>query len=46
MGAVSRGRWASYDPLTVHAVQYWFPFARPDDAKRFASGLAAAGVPE
>ena len=41
-----RGRSSSYDPLTIRAVTYWFPFARPGDAKRFAQGLAKAGVPE
>ena len=41
-----RGRLASYDPLTIRAITYWYPFARPDDAKRFASGLAKAGVPD
>jgi TolB-like protein/Tfp pilus assembly protein PilF len=41
-----RGRSSSYDPLTVRAVAYWFPFAKPADAKRFATGLARAGVPE
>jgi hypothetical protein len=41
-----RGRFASYDPLTIRAVAYWYPFANADDAKRFATGLAKAGVPE
>jgi len=41
-----RGRSSSYDPLTIRAVAYWFPFAKPADAKRFASGLAKAGVPD
>ena len=34
------------DPLTIKAVAYWYPFANPDDAKRFAEGLRKAGVPE
>ncbi len=41
-----RGRYASYDPLTIRAVAYWYPFANQDDAKRFAAGLAKAGVPD
>jgi len=41
-----RGRGASWDPLTIRAVTYWYPFAKPEDAKRFASGLAKAGVPD
>jgi len=41
-----RGRWASHDPLSIRAVAYWYPFARPDDAKRFAAGLAKAGIPD
>ena len=40
------GGLASYDPLTIRAVTYWYPFARPEDAKRFATGLAKAGVPD
>lgn len=41
-----RGRGAGWDPLTIRAVTYWYPFAKPDDAKRFASGLGKAGVPD
>ncbi|HXX82613.1 MAG TPA: adenylate/guanylate cyclase domain-containing protein [Casimicrobiaceae bacterium] len=41
-----RGRGATWDPLTIRAVSYWYPFAKPEDAKRFATGLAKAGVPE
>jgi len=41
-----RGRGATWDPLTIRAVSYWYPFAKPEDAKRFASGLAKAGVPD
>ena len=41
-----RGRFAYHDPLTIRGVTYWYPFAKPDDAKRFAAGLAKAGIPE
>jgi tetratricopeptide (TPR) repeat protein len=41
-----RGRWSGHDPLTVRAVTYWYPFARSEDAKRFATGLAKAGIPD
>jgi TolB-like protein/class 3 adenylate cyclase/Flp pilus assembly protein TadD len=41
-----RGRGATWDPLTIRAVSYWYPFAKPEDAKRFAAGLAKAGVPD
>jgi len=41
-----RGRYAAYDPLTIRAVTYWYPFARAEDAKRFSAGLARAGVPD
>jgi adenylate cyclase len=34
------------DPLSVRAVAFWYPFANPDDAKRFADGLRKAGIPE
>jgi TolB-like protein/class 3 adenylate cyclase/Tfp pilus assembly protein PilF len=41
-----QGRYAAYDPLTIRAVTFWYPFAKPDDAKRFASGLAKSGLPD
>ena len=41
-----RGRGATWDPLTIRAVTYWYPFAKPEDAKRFGIGLARAGVPD
>jgi adenylate cyclase len=41
-----RGENAYRDPLTIRALAYWYPFANADDAKRFAEGLAKAGVPE
>jgi TolB-like protein/class 3 adenylate cyclase/Flp pilus assembly protein TadD len=40
-----RGRFAGHDPLTIRAIAFWYPFAKPEEAKRFASGLAKAGVP-
>ena len=41
-----RGRISFYDPLTVRAITYWYPFANQQDAERFAEGLRNAGVPE
>ena len=41
-----RGRFAGHDPLTIRAVTFWYPFAKPDEARRFAAGLAKAGIPE
>jgi adenylate cyclase len=41
-----RGRFAGHDPLTITGVTYWYPFAKPEDAKRFATGLAKAGIPD
>jgi hypothetical protein len=41
-----RGRAASYDPLTIKAIAYWYPFANRVDADRFADGLRQAGVPD
>jgi len=41
-----RGWIAFFDPLTVRAATYWYPFAEPADAARFAEGLRKAGVPE
>ncbi|MFO1305285.1 MAG: FlgO family outer membrane protein [Burkholderiales bacterium] len=45
MNTFERGQFASYDPLTIPGITYWFPFGRPEDAKRFATGLTKAGVP-
>jgi adenylate cyclase len=45
-GKDRRGRYASYDPLSIRAITFWYPFAKPNDGKRFASGLAKAGVPD
>jgi TolB-like protein/class 3 adenylate cyclase len=41
-----RGRFAYHDPLTIRAVSYWYPFAKTEDSKRFATGLAKAGIPD
>jgi tetratricopeptide (TPR) repeat protein len=41
-----RGRFAGHDPLTIRAVSFWYPFAKAEDAKRFAAGLAKAGIPD
>jgi adenylate cyclase len=41
-----RGENAYRDPLTIQALTYWYPFSNADDAKRFADGLAKAGVAE
>jgi TolB-like protein len=41
-----RGRISFYDPLTVRAITYWYPFANQQDTERFAEGLRNAGVPE
>jgi TolB-like protein/class 3 adenylate cyclase len=41
-----RGYLASFDPLTIRAVMYWYPFAKSVDVERFAEGLRKAGVPE
>ena len=41
-----RGWIAFFDPITIRAATYWYPFAEPADAARFAEGLRKAGVPE
>jgi hypothetical protein len=41
-----RGGAATMDPMTIRASSYWYPFANPADAERFAEGLRKAGVPE
>lgn len=39
-------RFSYHDPLTVKAISFWYPFALPAEAERFADGLRRAGVPE
>jgi TolB-like protein/Flp pilus assembly protein TadD len=41
-----RGASAFQDPLTIRAIAFWYPFANADDAKRLATGLGKAGVPD
>ncbi len=41
-----RGRVTSHDPLSIRGITYWYPFAKAEDAQRFASGLAKAGIPD
>ena len=33
-----------YDPLTVRAMAYWYPYKDPADRERLAAGLIAANV--
>ena len=44
-GKDQRGQYAFLDPPTINAMTYWYPFTGEGDAKRFADGLALAGVP-
>ena len=39
-----KGLFGGHDPLSIRGLTYWYPFAKPEDAKRFASGLAKAGI--
>jgi TolB-like protein/class 3 adenylate cyclase/Flp pilus assembly protein TadD len=45
-GNEKRGWVAVYDPLTIRASTYWYPFAERADVERFAEGLRKAGLPE
>ena len=45
-GNEKRGYIAVFDPLTIRAAAYWYPFAERADVERFAEGLRKAGVPE
>jgi adenylate cyclase len=45
-GNEKRGWLAVYDPLTIRASTYWYPFAEHADVERFAEGLRKAGLPE
>jgi TolB-like protein/class 3 adenylate cyclase len=43
---VTSRNWRGYDPLTIRAVSYWYPFKTADDQDRLVVGLRAANVPE
>ena len=45
-GNEKRGSIAFFDPLTIRAATYWYPFVERADVERFAEGLRKAGVPE
>jgi adenylate cyclase len=40
------GQLAVFDPLTIRASTYWYPFADRGDVERLAEGLRRAGVAE
>jgi TolB-like protein/class 3 adenylate cyclase/thioredoxin-like negative regulator of GroEL len=43
---VTSRNWRGYDPLTIPAVSYWYPFKTAEDQNRLVVGLRAANVPE
>ena len=43
---VTSRNWRGYDPLTIPAVSYWYPFKTAEDQDRLVAGLRAANVPE
>jgi TolB-like protein/class 3 adenylate cyclase len=43
---VKRGRQHYWDPLTIRAITFWYPFRDPTDTRRLVEGLRKAGVPE
>jgi adenylate cyclase len=45
-GKEQRGFLGQYDPLTITASTYWYPFANRADVSRFAEGLRKAGIPD
>jgi len=42
----ARGRIAAWDPITIKAIAYWYPYTRREDAERFSEGLRRSGVSE
>ena len=42
----ARGLAIAWDPLTIRAITYWYPYTGRPDADRLADGLRRAGVPE
>jgi TolB-like protein/Tfp pilus assembly protein PilF len=43
---VKRGLQDYWDPLSIRAIQFWYPFRESTDTKRLVEGLRKAGVPE
>ncbi|MGV7224318.1 MAG: adenylate/guanylate cyclase domain-containing protein [Nitrospinales bacterium] len=43
---VKRGRLNYYDPLTIRAITFWYPFRDPTDTQRLVEGLRKAGLPD
>ena len=43
---VKRGRQHYFDPLTIRAITFWYPFKDPKDTRRLVEGLRKAGVPD
>ena len=43
---VKRGRQHYFDPLTIRAITFWYPFKDPSDTRRLVEGLRKAGVPD
>jgi TolB-like protein/class 3 adenylate cyclase len=44
--ATIRESWGGFDPITVSAVAYWYPFKEEADSERLAAGLRMANVPD
>ena len=42
----ARGLAIAWDPLTIRAITYWYPYTGRPDADRLTDGLRRAGVPD
>ncbi|MGI9520908.1 MAG: adenylate/guanylate cyclase domain-containing protein [Hyphomicrobiaceae bacterium] len=38
--------WRGYDPISVRAIAFWYPFKQSADSERLATGLRKASVPD
>jgi tetratricopeptide (TPR) repeat protein len=38
--------WRGYDPISIRAIAYWYPFKEAVDRERLATGLRKANVPD
>ncbi len=46
LAAAVERNWRGFDPVSVSAILFWYPFKEPADRERLATGLRLANVPD